>query len=138
MLGEALDALALAGLLAVELLGVELLVQAEGLDFAVQARQLGLGRGGEVEPRLSGCLVLQLCARVVSVSKGRIEEGAEGCEEGAEETHVLEFLLGEPLAVLRGLWGRYGHGGRGDGGCGFLNCFDVWVADFEGARSPIL
>ena len=62
VLGEALDALALAGLLAVELLRVELLVQAERLDFAVHAREVGLGRRGEVEPCFAGCCILHLRA----------------------------------------------------------------------------
>lgn len=58
VLGEAFDALALAGLLAVELLRVELLVQPEGLDFAVEPGKLGLWRRGEVEPaRTSGCVL---------------------------------------------------------------------------------
>ena len=68
VLGEALDALALAGLLAVELLRVELLVQAERLDFAVHAREVGLGRRGEVEPCFAGCCILHL----------RVEKGGKG------------------------------------------------------------
>ena len=50
MLGEPLDAFALAGVLAVKALGVELLVEAEGLDLAVEPREVGRGGRGEVEP----------------------------------------------------------------------------------------
>ena len=60
MLREALDALAFAGLFAVELLRVELLVQAQRFDLAVQAGKVGLCWGGEVEPRRARCLVLHL------------------------------------------------------------------------------
>lgn len=54
---EALDALALPGLLAVELLRVELLVQPERLDLAVEPGQVRFCRCGEVEPRRARGLV---------------------------------------------------------------------------------
>ena len=60
VLREALDAFAFAGLFAVELLRVELLVQAQRFDLAVQAGKVGLCWGGEVEPRRARCLVLHL------------------------------------------------------------------------------
>lgn len=63
MFREAFDALALAGLLAVELLRVELLVQPERLDLAVEPGQVRLRRRGEVEPRRARGFVLHLHAR---------------------------------------------------------------------------
>ena len=44
--------------------------------------------------------------------------------------YLLELLLGEPLAVFRDFWWRDGHGRGGDGRCGFLYGFDVWVSYF--------
>ena len=60
VLREALDALAFAGLFAVELLRVELLVQAQRFDLAVQAGKVDLRWGREVEPRRTRCLVFHL------------------------------------------------------------------------------
>ena len=58
--GEALDPLAFAWLFAVELLGVELLVEAQRFDLAMQTREVCLGGGGEVKPRGSCGFVLHL------------------------------------------------------------------------------
>ena len=60
MLGQTFDALALARLFAVELLGVELLVQAQGFDLAVQTGQVRFGGRWEVEPCGPCCFVLHL------------------------------------------------------------------------------
>ena len=87
MLGEPLDTLALAGLFAVELLGVELLVQAQGFDFAVQTGQVGFGGSGEVEPCGPCCFVFRLQSR--TVSPGNVISG--GWER---RTDLLHFFLG--------------------------------------------
>ena len=44
--------------------------------------------------------------------------------------YLLELLLGEPLAVFRDFWWRYGHGRGGDGRRGLLYGFNVWISDF--------
>jgi hypothetical protein len=60
---EALYALALALVFAIESLGVELIPQAQSLDLAMQPGQVCFCRCGKIKPVFSGGLALELRMR---------------------------------------------------------------------------
>ena len=123
MFGEALDALALAGLLAVELLRVELLVQPERLHLAVQPRQLGLGGRGEVEPPGARGLVFRLWVRV------RIRRGW-----GAERTRGTRTFFSSFFVSFLPSLVSSGGGGGAEGAD--LEEADFCASSTSGSLSP--
>lgn len=65
MLRQTLDALPFTLVFAVETLGIELIPQAQGFDFTVQAREVCFGRGGKIEPVRARRFVFQLLHALV-------------------------------------------------------------------------